>query len=348
MHPMPEPIPDIDQISDHDVLVTEDLLRYIVSVATRAPSIHNTQPWRFVASGSGELEIFAERSRQLPVLDPEGRQLHISAGAAVHHAVLAVHGIGRRAHVALLPDRTNPDLLARISIHESQSLPDPEEWALLHATRDRHTHRSPFVDGRLPKTLLVDLAGAAARQGGHVRFVEAAGERRMLSDAVAEATSRLEADPGYRSELLAWSGRPADAADGVPASASSPPVAGDEFRQRIFAGGTPTEHLWMSREAAEHPDILLLWSPTDSPADWLRTGAALSALLLTATCAGVAASMLNQPVEIPALRQRIRRELRLPGHPQLLLRMGYAARATPTARRPVTDVLTTSSEQAGT
>lgn len=335
-------VPDLEEIRHHEGLLTQDLLRWVVSIAVRAPSIHNSQPWQFVATPSGALELHAERSRQLPVVDPDSRQLHISAGAAVHHAVLALHGIGRRAQVSLLPDPMHPDLLARITTSPSNSLPSPEEWALLHATRDRHTHRSPFADGRLSKALLVDLFLAAERQGGHVRYVELAGERRMLADLVAEATNRQESDPEYRREVMAWSGRPEGVPDGVPTSALTPPATGDEFRQRSFG---PTPHLWISEADGEHPDILMLWSPTDSPDAWLRAGAALSALLLTATCAGVAGSMLNQPLEIPALRQRIRHEMRLPGFPQMLLRVGYAAGFTATPRRPVSEVLTVTPPQ---
>jgi hypothetical protein len=271
------------------------------------------------------------------VADPASRQLHISAGAALHHATLALHGIGREAHITLVPDPADPDLLARIVTDRSSSLPDPEEWALLHATRERHTHRSPFAAGRLSKPLLVDLAAATERQGGQIRFVERAGERRTLAALVAEATRQLEADPDYRREVLTWTTRDREALDGVPETALAAATTGDEFRQRSFG---PSSHVWLPEENAEHPDILLLWSPTDSPADWLRTGAALSALLLTATCAGAAASMLNQPLEIPALRERLRHELRLPGYPQMLMRLGYSAGSTPTPRRPVADVLT--------
>jgi nitroreductase len=334
-HSQPDLVLDLDEIKASDVLLSDWMIRYVVSVATRAPSIHNSQPWHFVA-GPAVLDLYADRTRQLRVIDPDGRQLYISAGAALHHALLALHGLGRDAHVALLPDSQEPDLLARITIRRWSSLPGPQEWAMLHATGSRHTHRSPFSDGRLPKSTLVDLATAAEQQGGQVRFVELAGERRVLADLVTEATHRLEVDPEYRNEVLLWSGRNQGAADGVPASALAPPATGDEFRQRTFG---PTPSLWVPGADAEHPDILMLWSPADSPEQWLRSGLALSALLLSATSAGIGVGMLNQPLEIPALRARVRQELRLPGFPQMLLRVGHSASVRPSPRRPISEVL---------
>ena len=89
----------------------------------------------------------------------------------------------------------------------------------------------------------------------------------------------------------------------------------------------------------EDPDIIVLYSRDDIAGEWLRTGMALHRVLLVATAAGVATSLLNQPVELPALRAQLRHELRIDGHPQALLRLGYAPPAPPTPRRPVDDVL---------
>ena len=106
-------------------------------------------------------------------------------------------------------------------------------------------------------------------------------------------------------------------------------LAGPTSRAELMAGG---------REP-EDPDIVVLYSRGDIAGEWLRAGMALHRVLLVATAAGVAISLLNQPVELPALRAQLRHELRIDGHPQALLRLGYAPPAPPTPRRPVDDVL---------
>lgn len=327
------PAPDLDEIREETL--TPGLLRFVVGVAARAPSVHNTQPWRFVGLADG-VELYADRSRQLPVVDASGRQLHISAGAAVHHARLALHGIGRNTKVSLRPSGSKDDLLARIRSEPSPDHPTPGDWALLQATQDRHTHRFPFRPGRLPRQILVDLMSAVDAHDVHARLIEMPGERRALARIVREATARQESDPAYRREMAVWTARPRSSRDGVPMSAASP-VRQDEFRQRDFSRGSAQD--WSPDIQPEEPDLVLLWTDNDKPEDWLRTGEALSSLLLSATCAGVGASLLNQPLEVPALRETARRELRLPGYPQLLLRLGFAAKATPTGRRRVEDVL---------
>ena len=64
-------------------------------------------------------------------------------------------------------------------------------------------------------------------------------------------------------------------------------------------------------------------------------------MLLVATAAGYAASYLNQPLELPDLRVRLRAELRLAGRPQVILRFGRPAEPLPSRipRRPIEDVL---------
>ncbi len=85
---------------------------------------------------------------------------------------------------------------------------------------------------------------------------------------------------------------------------------------------------------------VIVTSSDDTP-DWIGAGQALQRVLLTATAAGLQASFMNQPIEISSMRVQLGRELGLPGHPQLLLRVGYGPNAAPTPRRDVSDVLVT-------
>src|SRR5438045_3052088 len=127
-------------------------IKLVVDCASPAPSVHNTQPWQFRATGDG-LEVRADRERGLAYLDPSGRQLHLSCGAAVEFARLAVRDIGRDCVVTVLPDPQDADLLARLAVGEPKE-PTDTERALAEAMPRRYTDRSPYDDTPVPAELL--------------------------------------------------------------------------------------------------------------------------------------------------------------------------------------------------
>lgn len=341
-----------------------EVAREVVDRATSAPSIHNSQPWRFVLR-DGRLELHADRARRLAVVDPDARQLHISCGAVLHAATLLLRTEIGPATVRLLPDPDRPDLLAWIDtgpVEASRHRAPPillgpaaaGDAALLAALPRRHTQRGRFEPRRLPQPLLASLADAAAVEGCRLRFVTRAGQRRGVAHLVALAERLQEQDPCFQQELWAWSRFDDPTCDGIPRTA----VRGRRltgpatFLQRDFdvdataALTDPGSRAKLPPAGEpEDPDVAVLYSRDDSAAEWLRTGMALHRVLLVATAAGAVASLLNQPVELAGLRVQLRQELRIDGHPQALLRLGYAEPAPPTPRRPVDDVFQIAREE---
>jgi len=110
---------------------------------------------------------------------------------------------------------------------------------------------------------------------------------------------------------------------------------------RDFSAGDPDLGAPTHRAEAD-PGIAVLHTKTDERPDWLRGGQAMHRLLLAASAAGYQASFLNQPLEVPRLRDELRRALGLSGHPQVVLRLGRPRDPLPppTPRLPVSDVLT--------
>ncbi|TCC54291.1 hypothetical protein E0H73_39720 [Kribbella pittospori] len=65
----------------------------LLTAAVAAPSMHNTQPWRFEVSGH-VIDLFLDGSRTLPAEDPTGRAMRIAAGAATFNLRCAAASLG--------------------------------------------------------------------------------------------------------------------------------------------------------------------------------------------------------------------------------------------------------------
>jgi len=311
-------------------------LRRAAVRATLAPSVHNTQPWRLVLNATS-LELLCEPTRQLQVLDPNGRQMRISCGGALFNARVALAAAGYPVTVERLPDPTRPTLLARLTV--SGDAVEPGLAGLDAAIEQRRTNRRQFTSDEVPEQVLDKLAAAAAAEGALLRRVT--GEQNLI--ALATLTQRADAlqttDPAYRAEVRAWTTERRDRLDGVPVEAV--PHSGQSFDDipiRSFDidghGGLPAE-----THSSIHQTLLLLATPSDNSLAWLRAGEALEHTLLEITEAGLAVGILSQIAEVPAIRALVRAELGMSEHPHLVLRVGQAPATPATRRRRLADVL---------
>ncbi|MGA8455259.1 MAG: hypothetical protein WB800_07630, partial [Streptosporangiaceae bacterium] len=197
------------------VAIPADRVDYLIETAARAPSVHNTQPWWFHVSRY-VIELYSDPRRKLR-LDPVGREMIISCGAALFGLRLAVRSLGYLPEVELLPDP--PRLLARVRLGAEAPMTEAE-WRMLYALPHRHTHRGPFDARPLPAGLLAGLQRDAFAEGATLALVEPAIAYQRLADIVAAASRRQDLDPVARAEIRRWV-RPAGSAarDGVPAQA---------------------------------------------------------------------------------------------------------------------------------
>ena len=314
---------------------TPEQVRHVVEAAGLAPSVHNTQPWRFVTGPEG-LELYADITRQLDVLDPDGRQLDLSCGAALFHARLAARALGLAVDVTLLPDPDRPEHIARLVLTGGPA-PTPEEVRLATAILHRHTHRGPFLDQVVPAAVVERLRLDAESEGAALFHVDREDQLVQLEVLLSRADAALEKEPEYRDELAHWVRDDATHGDGIPAEALAS-SSGSSLRQRDFTLSHSPE-LTGDAPHAEHPIVVVLSTDGDDHAARLRAGQALAAVLLRAADLGVQAQPLGQVTDIVAFRLGLRAALGLVGVPQLVLRMGYAPHHAYTPRRPVSEVL---------
>ncbi|MEV6211357.1 hypothetical protein [Kitasatospora sp. NPDC051914] len=314
-------------------------LEKLLSAAIAAPSVHNSQPWRFrLRPETSTLEVHAAPERGLPATDPRGRALHISVGAAVFNLRTAARRLGWAPRVRLLPDSAEPDLLAAVDLDEPALVDLPGTTELYDAIWRRHTVRTPFADTPLPPVLLDEFARAARTEGALLVLPDRT-ERDRLLHLTAEAERRNTTDPERSAESRTWvRPRTGPAPYGIPAAALGPQDTAGRLPVRDFSALHPAEH---QQPAAFEPDpcIAVLTTTGDSPEDWLTAGLALEHVLLLATVHGVRASLLHQAMEWPYLRAEARDTHRGPGHVQLLIRLGYGPEGAPTPRLPLAVVV---------
>jgi hypothetical protein len=326
--------------------VDERLARQVVELATRAPSVHNTQPWRFVA-GWAELDLYADRTRQLTVLDPTGRQLTISCGAALGLAELAVGALGYAHRTELRPDEDG-DHLARLRIGPPAPV-DAEKLALVREIGRRRTVRDRFDGVPLTRTEKATLDRDAGADGVWFQWLVSEPERVAVA-VLTDRADRIEhADPALRAELARWSrGDDGDdtADDGIaPRSLPRLPygLRSSDLPLRDFSGPVADTGIADPQQfplPAERPDLAVFCTRYDGPDSWLHAGRAPATVWLRATQLQLAASPVGQALDLPWTRHRLRAELGLAGSPQLVLRFGHALLSGPASpRRPVSDVL---------
>lgn len=315
-----------------------DTVRAAVGLANRAPSVHNSQPWRWRLGGAS-IHLFADPTRTLPATDPDGRDLRLSCGAALHHLRLALLASGWRAEVHRLPDPAHPQHLAAVEVHAAQ--PTPEDLALARAIEHRRTDRRVYSTWSVPQPLLEDLVTAAAAEGARLRILTT-GETRVVGELVERAAVAQALTPHYTQESAEWTGRTRGAADGVPA-ATVPARAAGTVPMRHFAGATQEQNA-LGRSESDGTLLAVLATRGDGVVDQLRAGEALSAVLLEATRLGLATDPVTQPLEVDSTRAQLTALCAGDApHPQVLLRIGWAPlSATPvarTGRRPVDETL---------
>ncbi|WP_089253442.1 Acg family FMN-binding oxidoreductase [Asanoa hainanensis] len=306
------------------------------NAAGYAPSIHNTQPWRWQVLPD-RLALFADRTRQLTATDPDGRMLDISCGAALQHARLALAAVGWNTRVIYLPDPTTPDLLAELVVSDRVA-PAPETMRMVQAMRTRHTDRRPVSDEPIPAGVPEALTRAA---DGLARLHMLTNDQVIDLAGAAHRAAEIEADdPRIRAELAYWTSRSARDGTGLPRD-----VLPERPQQTTVPGrdfgmpGTLPIGSGHDRQAR----YALLYGDEDEPRSWLRAGAALAAVWLVAVRLGVSVVPLSGVIEVTATRETLRAILAGIGQPYIVMRLGMAdpAHAGPphTARMPASQTV---------
>lgn len=310
----------------------------VMAAAVRqAPSVHNTQPW-ILEFRDRSVSLFERLDLALPQHDPTGRDRLISCGAALTNLRLAMGSLGWETRVLLFPDQLRHDEVARVvaADRRQQSTTDNVLYA---AIPRRRSYRKPFTRTPVSRNVRDELRAAATMGGVEIRPVGDALEATMLAGLLEHAGLVLRQNNGYQHELAVWTnsapGR--HPGGGLPAPAllqDTLPWTG-LVRSTTALPNCSTLAARLRREC-----LLLLQTPDDGLVNHVLAGDAIQRIWLTATHAGLAGSVLTQPLQVPEVRAGLIEHLDLAGFPQALLRFGYPIDTTPPSPRvPVGELI---------
>ena len=317
--------------------------------------MHNTQPWKFSPRRDG-IDLLADPDRMLSALDPAGRELVISCGAALFGLRLGLRRLGRLPVIECQHESAQPWLLASVGV-AGQTPPTRAESDMIAAVPHRHTHRGPFAPGEVPSRLLATLATDARAEGCTLLPIVDPAVITHLDVLVRKAAAEQRASAEISAELSRWvraAGSPAR--DGVPAwarlAAAADPAYQEGTRATEGLGGAGAESAGerLARRdfglpgteddgGAPPSATMVLLTPGDTRPDWLRAGQALDRVLLRAAARWVFARLQSQPLESPGLRDQVRALVGYGGYPQMLLQFGRSNIAPATPRRPHSELL---------
>ena len=327
-----------------------DKLEFFLNYAILAPSSHNTQPWNFRIINDSTIEIYADRTRALSVVDPDDRELTISCGAALYNLQLAISYFGYTFTTSLIPDDNNDDLLASINIISIKEKPNKTNdecvKKLFSSITKRRTNRFKFENKEIPQPIISELELIISKQKNiWLHIVEEIEEKEQFSNLITESDRIQMSDKSFRRELASWvhSNR-SPLGDGMPGYAfgfSDTMSLIGPFVIRTFDMGKG-QAAKDKDLALGSPILMVIGTNSDSKVDWLNAGLILSNILLYLKSENIWCSYLNQPIEVSEIRKRLIDILPEYGgkHPQLLLRIGYGQKEVrPTPRRKVKQVL---------
>jgi nitroreductase len=321
---------------------TADVARDLIGAAILAPSLWNTQPWRFESEQS-TIRIVSDLGRWLPAIDPDQRNLHLSLGAALENLLVAARAYGLRPSVTYLPHDGTGGVAAEVAWAPGEQRHDR---TLFNSISTRRTNRRDF-DGR--GIYLQNRAQLTAQVADDTRlhWMDDHDRIREVGDVVHDAVRDRVLDERSQAERYRWMRFGDDEAD-----TRGDGVTPDQLEMgglaHWLAGRYFNPDSWLLRFGAENAAkqarsqirsagaLVLLTTPRGGRAQWLAAGQAYERLALTATALGIAQQPISEPLETETGRAEVVRRFGASGEqPLLLLRLGHARPPRPSLRRSV-------------
>mgnify|MGYP006295155441 FL=1 len=317
-----------------------------IEAATLAASGHNTQPWRFKVYDD-RIEIAPDPERRLPVVDPNDREQWISLGCATENLVVAAAADGYATNVRLPTDDEEGITIVPAAAPDSEISGAATGF---DAIPERQNTRSVYDGTPVPAADLETIGATPVEMGISVTLVTNGETLEGIVDLVMKGDRTQYSNQAYVDELVAWlrfNRREAlRTLDGLYSGSSGNPNLPRWLGKRfVTTSYGPKQAETDAAAIRSSAGMIVIASERDDKAAWVRTGRVYERLALTLTTLEIQSAMLNQPVEVPALRPQLGELVGLGNaQPQLLMRFGYGETMPRSLRRPVDAVSTVVSQ----
>lgn len=309
----------------------------IIRYATLAANSHNTQPWKF-AIHADQIEIHPDLTRTLPVVDHQNRSLWISLGCALENLVLAARAYGYETEISY-PQNDTPYIRVRLLIDS------PLRSPAFEAIPFRQNTRSEYNGKKVDSNTLQQLTSITVEPGIGLRLVVTPEEMETVSEYVTAGTLAQYSQRAFLNELISWlrfnEKEALSTRDGLYSKCSGNPSVPRWLGSWFVSRSRPVQQAESDvRKLRSSAGVVVITAAAEDVASWVRVGRVYQRLALTMTSLGIKSALLNQPIEVPEIRDQFQSALSLAEmRPQLLVRFGYADPMPKSLRRPVEQVL---------
>ncbi len=315
--------------------------RELVRYATLAPNAHNTQAWQF-ALGPGVISLFPDYARSMPHGDPGNRELWISLGCALEQLLIAARHVGYLPSVEYFPADTGEECLRVRYTHGERD----DDDALFNAIPRRQSNRNSYDGKPIPAVDLAALPQAIAQAGTHAHILTEQGEIERVVAVVKGGFAWQRGNKAFQQELYSWirfsPGSISGKRDGLSSRALGRPLIPDPMGRFIvkMLAITGLEEKEIVGKIRSSSAVLVLTTDANDRLTWVKAGQSLARIKLQATARGICCAHLNNNWQWEVTKAPLQQALALGDtHPQVAIRLGYAAPLPHAPRRAVEDVL---------
>lgn len=331
----------LEKIDSGKTSLSRQLLEEWVELATKAPSGHNTQPWKFSIE-ERSITIYPDYKRSLPVVDADNHALFISLGCAIENIVIAANHKGFMSNILNFPKDAKEECI-RISFQEMNCC----EWdPLYEMIRQRQSTRCLYDGKPIPEAHLEQLQEAAQQEDVECIFITDKKDFEPLIGFIKEGNLLQFSNKAFVNELISWirfSKRDAyEKADGLNAQSMGMPFIPQWLGKWILnylVSGRSEARKW-EKLIRSSSALVLFVAQQHHKKNWLHLGRSFQRMALTASQLGIKLAHVNMPCEELKVRKKLVWHYQLgEKQPLLLVRLGYAKAMPPAMRRPLSEVL---------